>query len=375
MPRVMVLAGTTDGLVVLESDGKRSRWRTRGPYLEGISVNHTAWSPRHKTLYATTSTEGVLRSMNGGRTWTPINDGLPIRKVWTLSVNPKHPNELWAGTHFSYLFRSPDRGRSWQLAGGYLNAPGKEQRWGDWGFGTIGNSLHGIHFDAQDPKRMIIVSSTDHGAVRTEDGGETWEYAREGVIESCPVAESSSPPSDTPEPEEERRKRIDAHLAQVHACTHRIGVSPAATNVVYRQQHCGVYRSDDFGKTWTDISAGLPDRHGFPLAVHAREKETVFVIPAYQGKCKRHNSCIQGALDVYRSRTGGHHWEKLSQGLPRKVHTVVLRHGMDADSLMPAGVYFGTTAGELYGSADEGDSWTRLAKGLPRIQGVVTVVV
>ena len=375
MPRVMVLAGTTDGLFVLESDGKRSRWRTRGPDLAGISVNHPAWSSTHKTVYATTSTEGVLRSMDGGRTWTPINDGLPIRKVWTLSVNPKHPNELWAGTHISYLFRSPDRGRSWQLAGGYLNAPGKEQRWGDWGFGTIGNSLHGIHFDPQDPKRMIIVSSTDHGAVRTEDGGETWEYARQGVIESCPVAESSSSPSDTPEPEEERRKRIDAHLAQVHACTHRIGVSPAATNVVYRQQHCGVYRSDDFGKTWTDISAGLPDRHGFPLAVHAREKETVFVIPAYQGKCKRHNSCIQGALDVYRSRTGGHHWEKLSQGLPRKVHTVVLRHGMDADSLMPAGVYFGTTAGELYGSADEGDSWTRLAKGLPRIQGVVTVVV
>src|SRR3972149_9733304 len=135
MPRVSVLAGPTDGLFVLESDGKRSRWRTRGPYLAGISVNHTAWSPTHKTLYATTSTEGVLRSTNSGRTWTPINDGLPIRKVWTLSVNPKHPNELWAGTHFSYLFRSPDRGRSWQLAGGDPHAPGKEPRRGGWGGG------------------------------------------------------------------------------------------------------------------------------------------------------------------------------------------------------------------------------------------------
>lgn len=372
MPRVMVFAGTTDGLVVLESDGARARWKRRGPYLKGVSVHHFAWEPKSKTVYATTATEGVLSSRTFGRTWTPLDDGLPIRKVWAVAVNPKDSAEVWAGTHFSYLFKSGNRGRRWEPAAGYLNAPGKESRWGDWGFGTIGNSLHGIHFDPQDPRRMIVVSSTDHGAVRTEDGGATWEYARNGVFESCPAADRST--LGKPVTEDERRKTIETHLSQVHACTHRIGVSPAAPGTVYRQQHCGVYRSDDFGKTWTDISAGLPERHGFPLAAHPRERETVFVIPAYQGQCKKHNSCIQGALDVYRSRTGGHHWEKLSAGLPRKVHTVVLRHGMDADRLAPAGLYFGTTAGEIYGTADEGDSWMRLATGLPRVQGVVAVV-
>jgi len=368
----MVLAATTGGLFVLESDGKRRAWRRRGPYLRGVPVTHCAWDPRSRTLYAATATEGILGSRTLGRTWAPLNDGLPIRKVWTVAVNPKRPRELWAGTHFSYLFRSADGGKSWQLASGYLNAPGKEARWGDWGFGTIGNSLHGIHIDPRDPRRMIVVSSTDHGAVRTEDGGQTWAYAREGVFESCPQAGRST--LGKPATEDERRKSIESHLATLHACTHRIGISPAAPNTVYRQQHCGVYRSDDFGKTWQDISAGLPERHGFPLAVHPREAETVFVIPAYQGACKRHNSCIQGALEVYRSRTGGHHWEKLSEGLPRRVHTVVLRHGMDADSLQPAGIYFGTTAGEVYGSADEGDSWTPLASGLPRVQGVVAVI-
>jgi len=372
MPRVLVLAGTADGLFVLESDGSRSRWRRRGPLLKGVSVNHCSWDGKTRTLYAATGTEGVLSSRTFGRSWTPLNDGLPIRKVWTLAVHPREPRELWAGTHFSYLFRSENRGKSWQLVPGYLNAPGKEERWGDWGFGTIGNSLHGIHFDPHDPKRMIVVSSTNHGALRTEDGGETWEYARTGVFESCPDADR--PLRGKEVTADERARTVEAHLAQVHSCTHRIGISPAATDTVYRQQHCGVYRSDDFGRSWTDISAGLPDRHGFPLAVHPREPQTVYVIPAYQGRCRRHNSCIQGALDVYRSRTGGRDWDRLSRGLPRKVHTVVLRHGMDTDSLTPAGIYFGTTAGEIYGSRDEGGTWQLLARGLPRVQGIVAVV-
>jgi photosystem II stability/assembly factor-like uncharacterized protein len=372
MPRVLVLAGTMSGMYVLESDGRRARWRRRGPYLKGISVNHFAWDGRSKTLYAATATEGVLASRNLGRTWTPLNEGLPIRKVWTVASDPRTPSRLWAGTHYSYLFTSADRGKTWQPAAGYWEAPGKEGRWGDWGFGTIGNSLHGIHLDPRNPRRMIVVSSTNHGAVRSEDGGQTWEYARSGVIESCPEADASL--RGRAASAEERAKTIEAHLAQVHACTHRIGISPAAPDTVYRQQHCGVYRSDDFGRTWVDISAGLPDRHGFPLAVHPRDRETVFVVPAYQGRCKKHNSCIQGALDVYRSRTGGRRWEKLADGLPRRVHTVVLRHGMDTDALAPAGIYFGTTAGELYGSADEGDRWLRLARGLPRIQGVVAIV-
>lgn len=374
MPKVMVFAGTTDGLFVFESDGRRSRWRRRGPSLKGHSVNHFGWDLKTKTVYAATFDEGVLASRTFGRTWTPLNDGLPIRKVWAVAVNPKDPDDLWAGTHFSYLFRSTDRGRTWSLVKGYLTAPGKEHRYGDWGFGTGGNALHGIHLDPKRPKRIYVVSSTDHGAVRTDDGGETWEFIRKGVFESCPVAGRTE--HTRPVSEEDRAKGVQQHLATVHTCTHRLGVAPSDPKVLYRQQHCGVYRSDDYGASWQDISEGLPDRHGFPLAVHPNESDTVFVVPAYQGKgCKKHNSCITGALEVYRSRTAGSRWEKLSEGLPRKVHCVVLRHGMDADVLKPAGVYFGTTTGEIYASANEGDSWTQLARGLPRVQGIVAAVV
>jgi len=369
MPRVMVFAGTTDGLYVAESDGKRARWRRRGPYLRGMGVNHFAWDAKTKTLYAATHDDGVYASKTLGRTWTPLNTGLAIRKVWTVVVNPKDPDELWAGTHFSYLFRSTDRGRTWSVVAGYLEAPGKENRYGDWGFGTVGNCLHGIHIDPRQPKRMYVVSSTDHGAVRTEDGGQTWTMIRRGIYESCPlVAESELGKPNRP-------KNPESHLSTVHTCNHRLGIAPGDSQVLYRQMHCGVYRSDNHGETWQDISAGLPDRHGFPLAVHPKDKNTVYVVPAYQGtKCKKHNSCIMGQLEVYRSRTGGRSWEGLREGLPDDVHCVVLRHAMDADSQKPAGVYFGTSTGELYASANEGDDWRLLAARLPRIQGVVAVV-
>jgi photosystem II stability/assembly factor-like uncharacterized protein len=374
MAKAMVFAGTTDGLFVFESDAKRSTWKRRGPYLDGLSVNHFSWDAKTKTAYAATFSDGIFTSKNLGRTWTALNAGLPIRKVWSVAVNPKDSDELWAGTHFSYLFHSTDRGRTWTVHPGYLTAPGKEVRYGDWGFGTTGNALHGIHIDPKDPKRMLLVSSTNHGAVRTADGGETWEYARQGVFESCPMAEHSD--LNRPTNDDERRKVVEQHLAEVHACTHRIGISPADPHVLYRQQHCGVYRSDDFGASWQDISEGLPTRHGFPLAVHPQDVNTAFVVPAYQGRgCKKHNSCIVGALEVYRTRSGGHRWEKLADGLPKKVHCVVLRQGMDADGLKPAGVYFATTTGEVYGTNTEGDSWAVLGKGLPRVQGVMAAVV
>lgn len=369
MPRVMVFAGTTDGLFVLESDGRRSRWRQRGPFLRGHSVNHFGWDTKSQTLYAATLDEGVLASRTFGRSWQPLNDGLSIRKVWTVAVNPKDSDELWAGTHFSYLFRSTNRGHTWSVVPGYVKAPGKEGRYGDWGWGTIGNCLHTILMDPKKPKRIYAVSSSDaggNGALRSDDGGETWQPIRKGTFESCPeVTEAGHRPGAS----------SSEHLANEHTCTHRLAFAPVDPQVLYRQMHCGVYRSSDYGASWMDISKGLANRHGFPLAVHPRETDTLFVVSAFQGKCKKHNSCIQGTLQVHRSRTSGHQWEVLHDGLPDNVHCVVLRHGMDVDRLRPAGVYLGTTTGQIYGSANEGDSWARLASQLPRVQGIVTAVV
>ncbi len=369
MPKVMVFAGTTDGMFVVESDGRRTRWHRRGPYLRGHSVSHFAWDQKSKSLYAATLDEGIFVSRTYGRTWKPANTGLSIRKVWTIAVNSKNPEHLWAGTHFSYVFQSTDRGATWSVTPGYLAAPGKEGRYGDWGWGTIGNCVHTILIDPKQPKRMYVVSSSDaggNGALRSDDGGETFQPIRKGTFESCPEASDDG---------QRPSAQGNQHLANEHTCTHRIAYAPGNPHLLYRQMHCGVYRSTDCGDSWVDISDGLGDRHGFPLAVHPRDQETLFVVSAHQGRCKKHNSCIQGALQVHRSRTGGSRWEALGEGLPRDVHCVVLRHGLDVDTLRPAGVYVGTTTGDLYGSANEGDSWTRLAARLPRVQGIVAVTV
>lgn len=136
-------------------------------------MNHFGWDGKSKALYAATLDDGIFVSRTLGRSWQSVNDGLSIRKVWTVAMNPKDPDQLWAGTHFSYLFRSTDRGHTWSVVPGYLSAPGKEGRYGDWGFGTIGNCVHTILIDPKQPKRMYVVSSSDaggHGALRSDDG-------------------------------------------------------------------------------------------------------------------------------------------------------------------------------------------------------------
>jgi photosystem II stability/assembly factor-like uncharacterized protein len=136
-------------------------------------------------------------------------------------------------------------------------------------------------------------------------------------------------------------------------------------NSVFQQNHCGVYRSEDAGEHWEDISPDKSLRHGFPISLVEDGGNAVYVVPAFQGSCKKHNSCITGKLAVYRSKDDGTTWEKLDEDLPKRTHTCVLRDAMVTDNLTPSGVYFGTTTGELYGSVNEGDSWSLLVNGVP----------
>ena len=348
--RSLVLVGTTEGGYYFER-GKKA-WRRKGPFLKKESVSHFAYDRKSRTLYATTLTDGAHVSKDLGKTWKPVNSGLPIRKIWTIAISPHDPNLLFVGTHYSHLFQSNNRGKTWEEVESLFKIEGRKD-WGiDWRFGTIGNCIHTLLMDPKEPKRILFVSSLA-GPYRSEDGGIQWMRIRNGVMDSCP--ENSDP----------------KHLEEVHSCTHRIAISSTTPNLLYQQNHCGVYRSENLGEKWEDISKGLPSRHGFPIAVHSKNgQEILFVIPAYQGKCDKHNSCIQGELAVYRSKDRGMTWEKQTDGFPKNVHTCILRHGMSSNS---EGIFFGTTTGEVYGTLNDGEGWEPIASNLPRVQGVVAI--
>jgi hypothetical protein len=151
-------------------------------------------------------------------------------------------------------------------------------------------------------------------------------------------------------------------------CVHRIAMHPSRPNVLFMQKHWDVMRSDDAGNLWKEVSGNLPTDFGFPIDVHAHEPETIFVVPI---KSDSEHFPIGGQLRVYRSRTGGNEWEPLTKGLPQSnCYVNVLREAMAVDSLDSCGVYFGTTGGQVYASADAGDNWAPIVRDLPAVLSV-----
>lgn len=362
---------TKDGGYLLRHDESREKWETGKAFLPGENINRIiADSDGH--MYAATLSEGVFASEDQGETWKPSSRGLHVRKVWTLENDPHNKGTLYAGTHYGHLFRSVDYGHHWDEVVGLHNAPDRG-KWGvDWGHGTTGLTIHTVRVDPRKRGRIFIIASGT-GAYRTEDDGETWELIRNGVRDSCPIGSLENPfAKDGSSPEE----RLKEHLEQVHACFHKLVLSPSSDNV-YLQDHCGVYISANSGDLWRDISPGSNLRFGFPVDIVENRGNNLFVIPVPEQDemCMDHNVCIRGQLSVYRSRDSGNTWNQLSDGLPKNVHTNVLRDSFTHDSLESPGLYFGTTTGQVYASTDLGDTWREIADGLGRIQGVTAMAI
>jgi hypothetical protein len=348
---VTLLVGTKKGLFRLESDPGRERWQMHGPQLEGLEVIHLAQlagSPG-RVLAATGHPiwgAHLYASNDGGRSWQPLvetphypggSHSPGLKAIWFLAPE-SHGDGVYAGIDPAGLFYSPDAGLSWEPVSGLNEHPTR----GSWEPARGGFSVHSILIDPGDRRRMVASVSAG-GVFRSEDAGASWSPANRGV----------------------RAENLPGRYPELGHNVHRVIMAPSDPLRLYRQCYNGTYRSDDFGLNWQEITAGLPSDFGYALAVTPDCADTLFQVPE-SGSHMR--AVVDGKLRVFKSQDGGASWCSASQGLPQEhAYVSVLREAMDTDTCTPCGVYFGTTSGHIFASADAADHWQLVAGFLPRV--------
>ncbi|MDI3403827.1 WD40/YVTN/BNR-like repeat-containing protein [Streptomyces cavernicola] len=360
MPTDVLLAvGTRKGLFLGRRRGVA--WEFDGPHFNAQAVYSVAIDTRGDTPRLLAGGDSahwgpsVFHSDDLGATWTeptkapvkfPKDTGASLERVWQLHPSAAEPDVVYAGTEPAALYRSEDRGESFELVRPLWEHPTRKQ----WVPGGGGEGLHTILTDARDPRAITVAVSTA-GVFRTEDGGASWAPSNSGVSAVF-----------LPDP--------DPEFGQ---CVHKVARDAAEPDRLYLQNHWGVFRSDDGGARWTDIGGGLPSDFGFAVAAHPHRADTAYVFPinADIDRVPAEHRCR-----VFRTQDAGKTWEPLAEGLPETDHYgTVLRDALCTDDADPAGVYFGNRNGELYASADDGESWQRLASHLPDVLCVRAAVI
>jgi photosystem II stability/assembly factor-like uncharacterized protein len=387
MSSVRVLVGTRKGAFVLTADGKREKWDVSGPHFAGWEIYHMKGSSVDPNRIYVSQTSGwfgqiIQRSDDGGRTWHQpgyevgqdpkvewpakapnrftydISDktGKPLtthqwydgtqhpwefKRVWHLEPSLTDAETVFAGVEDAALFKSTDGGQNWKELSG-LRGHGTGPKWQP---GAGGMCLHTVILDKKNPDRIYIAISAA-GAFRTDDGGATWKPINRGL----------------------RSPYIPDQDAEIGHCVHHVAMHPSRPDVLFMQKHWDVMRSDNAGDSWREVSGNLPTDFGFVIDVHAHEPETVYVVPI---KSDSEHYVHDAKLRVFRSRSGGNEWEPLTNGLPQKdCYVNVLRDAMAVDKLDKCGIYFGTTGGQVYASADEGETWNPIVRDLPAVLSV-----
>jgi hypothetical protein len=359
----VVVVGTRKGLFLFESRDRR-RWTSRGPYFEGDSIRHAILDPRDgRTIWAGITSEHwgpvVAKGKALGTSWTTPKEGprfskgsgLSVTRIW--QVAPDADDGLLVGVEPAGLFRSDD-GASWSSVDALNYWPGRDK----WNGGAGGLCLHTILPYPRDPKRMLVGISAA-GIFATNDAGRTWRMYDAGL--------------------RHYGKQDVFDREDLSSCVHKMARDAKDPAVVYQQNHTGVYRRARGDPAWTIVEKGLPvststgGTFGFPMAAHPHDARTAYAVPLV-GDYNRVTP--KGAMAVHRTTDGGKTWRRLTRGLPQKdAWFTVLRDALRTDSNDPAGVYVGTTTGQLYGSRDDGESWSLIADHLPQVQSVEAGVV
>jgi photosystem II stability/assembly factor-like uncharacterized protein len=359
---VLLAIGTEKGLFLARSEDDRKSWEVSSPLFPmsgvyGIGIDRRSDPPR--LLASVTSSHfgpTVATSDDLGATWrepdrAPIafdqESGASLGRVWQFAPGlDDQPGRIYAGTEPSALFTSDDGGESFELVRGLWDHPHRK----DWGAGFGGQAIHTILPDPRDGATAVVAMSTG-GVYRTTDRGRTWNPSNTGI----------------------KAYFLPDQYPEFGQCVHKVARDAVDPDRLYAQNHHGVYRSDDGGGTWQSIADGLPTDFGFTMLAHPTRSGVIYNFPiASDGR----RFPPEERCRVYRSQDAGASWEPLSDGLPTEpFYPAVLRDAMCADNADPAGIYFGTRSGDVYGSRDEGDSWSLVAAHLPDVLTVRAVAV
>jgi photosystem II stability/assembly factor-like uncharacterized protein len=367
---VVVIIGTEKGGFVCRSDEQRGDWHIEGPLFKGWKVTASGRSPSGRYFVATASQVygPALQAGTDLKSWRQIESGPAfaaaslsqdrtsedrnqdpvagsrqpkLNQIWTIHCGP---SRHYAGVDTAALFSSQDDGETWQPVTALNDHPSRRS----WFPGAGGLCAHSVLVDPKRPERIWCGISAV-GVWRSDDGGQSWVPKNEGV--RCIIP--------------------DKEFAGIGYCVHGLAQDPADANTIFRQDHTGMYRTRDAGDHWERIENGLASWFGFPVAIDPRTR-ALFAFPM---ESDEYRLPVGGKFQVYRSRDDGDSWEPLGRGLPQQpTYAGVLRGALSVDGLDPAGVYVGSTAGEVFVSADAGDSWQRLPCTLPRVLSVKTYV-
>jgi photosystem II stability/assembly factor-like uncharacterized protein len=367
--KLLILVATRKGAWIFRGDSKRKSWRVDGPQFLGHIMSHIVLDPRDgKTLLAAAKTghlgPTIFRSMDLGKSWKEAKrppafpkapEGEKGRAVdhtfWLAPSNESEPNVWYAGTSPQGLFRSNDGGDTWKPLSNLNEDPRYRAWFGSEKDGTTdGPKLHSIIVDPRDAKHLYFGMSGG-GVHESKDGGKTFEP----LISGLEVVEGLDP------------KNVAFHDP------HCVRLCPSNPDRLYQQNHCGIYRIDRPSDEWVRIGKEMPKEVGdvgFPMVVHPRDADTVWVFPM-DGTTVWPRTSPDGAPAVYVTENGGKRWKRRDGGLPkRQAWWTVKRQAMTADAQDPVGLYFGTTSGELWSSRDEGKRWSLVARHLPEIYAV-----
>jgi hypothetical protein len=358
---VVLMVGTTKGAFLLGAGPDRDRWRMEGPFFAGEEVYAMALDQRggRRILWAGAGNPfwGVTlrRSDDLGASWSgkeehvvrfPEDAGLSLNRIWQIRPGREaEPERMFLGVEPACLFESGDGGATWAPVEAYLKHPHRQF----WTPGAGGLCLHTILLDPERSDRLLVAQSTG-GVYRSDDGGASWRARNVGV----------------------RAEFLPDKHPEFGQCVHKVAHHPDRPERLFLQNHWGLYRSGDWGESWTDVANGVPSDFGFAMAMHPHDPDTVYIVPL---EADVFRVVPERKLRVYRTRDAGASWQPMTEGLPQHdAYEAVLRDALAVDTMERAGVYFGTRSGKLFGSADDGERWELIRDGLPPIVCVKAAV-